>query len=153
MLHPLHIKTGRVLLVLELVSVDLSHGSKIPETWREISLRSKKFEVDCNLDNSGLSLWVITNCSKSITKEKFWETACTHDRALATGLLLPWMWRISEVNWDMKSRCWICLGEWQLGDDDREYVWGLWSVTTWKWRPSSMSRKCLIERYINSSPR
>ena len=37
------------------------------------------------------------------------------------------MLRISNVNWDIhvKSRCIICLGECQLGDDDREYIKGL----------------------------
>ena len=133
------------------VPVDVLQVSKFLETGREMSLRSKEFEINRSLHSSGLSRWAIANCSKSITGEEFWETVCTRDRASAARLLLPWMWLISDVNWDMKSRCPICLGEWRLCDDDREYVRVLWSVRTWNWWPSSICWKCLIERYIASS--
>ena len=83
------------------VPLHVSQVSQVPETGREVPLRSKEFEVDRSLDSSGSSRWAIANCSKSITGEEFWETACTHNRASAAWLLLPWMWHMSDVNWDM----------------------------------------------------
>ena len=139
--------TGRM------VPVDVSHVSKFPELESEMSLSFKEFEPNWSSDSSGSSRWAITNCSKSIPWDETWETSCKCNRASAAWFVLPWTWRISDVNWDIKSRCRICLGECRLEDDDRDYIRGLWLVRTENWRSSRMCRKCVMSRYIASSSR
>ena len=63
---------------------------------------------------------------KSIMEGPCW-IACISSRESepATGLLLPLMCLISEVNWEMKSSCRICCGKYLFEFVCREKVRGL----------------------------
>ena len=50
------------------------------------------------------------------------------DRASATGLPCPAMWRMSVVNWEIKSKWRTWRGEWWSGLELKLWVNGLWSV-------------------------
>ena len=113
-----------------MVPVDISHVSKFPEPGREMFLSSQEFSNQIEAHTAqGHHVEQWSTAQSLYLELKPWRLpvhALRHQQldSYSPGCDVA----MSDVNWDTKLRCCICLGKCRLGDDDGGYIKGLWSI-------------------------
>ena len=110
-----------------MIPADILQVSKIPMPRKQMS-RMNSNQIGTRTAQDPCIGQLLTVQNLCIFWAETWETSYTHYKVSAAGFVLPWMWRIPDINWDIMSKYRFCLGECPIGNDEWEYIKALWSM-------------------------
>ncbi len=126
--------------------VETSPARPWAPAWRKASLRDVPLSKTCvsaQLFCSAAFASKLTGSAAAATSP-VGSGGEGRDKKSATSFLRPGRYNICILNSEMNATWRCCLGEIGMEKRVKALTRGLWSVQSWKWRPSQKCLKCLI---------